>query len=72
MPEVLEVLEGGEVIEEYQDDEPFPSNLVMGLVNGRPLHVVVAFNHAEEETIIVTVYEPNPREWSGDFRRRKP
>jgi hypothetical protein len=30
------------VVEEYPDDEPYPSRLVLGWVGGRPLHIVLA------------------------------
>jgi hypothetical protein len=36
----------------------------------RPLHVVAAYNDADGETIVITVYEPDPALWSDDFRRR--
>ena len=39
---VRQVLSTGEVIESYPDDTPYPSRLVLGWCEGRPLHVVVA------------------------------
>jgi hypothetical protein len=38
---VLEVIAVGEIIAEYDDDTPHPSRLLSGIVNGRPIHVVV-------------------------------
>jgi hypothetical protein len=32
---------------------------------------VAADNEADNETVIVTVYDPDPARWSPDFRRRK-
>jgi hypothetical protein len=43
---------------------------MLGFVGTRPLHVVVAYNVSEERTIAVTLYEPDPSQWSPDFRRR--
>ena len=31
---------------------------------------MAAYNAAVDETIVVTVYEPDPTEWNPDFRRR--
>lgn len=68
--DVRQLLESGEVIEEYPDDFPCPSRLVLGWVNGRPLHVVFAENISAGETIVVTVYEPNPDCWDKSFKER--
>lgn len=69
--DVRHALETGEVIEKYDDDTPYPSALVLGWRNGRPLHVVVADNPEDREIIVITVYEPGPDQWSKDFKRRK-
>jgi hypothetical protein len=69
--DVRHVLVTGEVIEDYPDDEPYPSRLVSGWVGNRPLHVVAAYNSEAGETIVITVYEPDPNLWEPDFRRRK-
>jgi hypothetical protein len=45
--------------------------LVLGFVNGRPLHVVVAEDRAAGTTIIVTVYEPERSLWQPSFKRRR-
>ncbi len=39
--EVEEVIQSGEIVVEYPDDEAFPSRLMLGLSVGRTLHVVV-------------------------------
>ncbi|MFN3477111.1 MAG: DUF4258 domain-containing protein [Candidatus Methylomirabilales bacterium] len=61
----------GEVIEEYPNDTPYPSRLVLGWRGARPLHVVVADNPDSQETVVITVYEPDPEQREPDFRRRK-
>lgn len=68
--DVRSVLATGEIIEDYPLDTPYPSRLVLGWVGGRPLHVVAADNVADDETYVITVYEPDPALWSPDFRRR--
>jgi hypothetical protein len=68
--DVRHILSSGETIEEYPDDTPYPSRLIAGWIEKRPIHVVVADNIADNETIIITVYEPEIDKWSSDFRRR--
>ncbi len=69
--DVHHVLENGETIEDYPDDAPYPSRLMLGHAAGRPLHVVAAENAEEGEIIVITAYEPNLSLWSADFRRRR-
>lgn len=68
--DVRRILESGELIEDYPEDQPYPSRLVLGFVGDRPLHVVAADNLADQETIVITVYEPEPAQWDTAFRRR--
>lgn len=63
-------LEGGEVIEETDAPE-VPRELVLALGWKRPLHVVVVVDNRRNEERIVTVYEPDPKRWSSDYRRRR-
>ena len=69
--EVRAVLATGETIADYPDDTPYPSRLVLGWRGDRPLHVVAAYNATDDETIVVTVYEPVTADWEPDFRRKK-
>ena len=71
MEDVKHVLATGETIEEYPDDTPYPSRLVLGRCGGRAVHVVAADNKESEETIVITVYEPSIDGWERDYRRRK-
>jgi hypothetical protein len=64
------VLETGEAIEEYPDDTPYPSRLILGCYKGRLIHVVAANNSIDKERIVITVYEPDPSEWDPDCRER--
>ncbi len=68
---VRSAVEDGEVIEEYPDDFPYPSKLILGWWKGRAVHVVVAHNVECDEDIVVTIYEPDPNQWDDGFRRRK-
>ena len=48
--EVKEVIENGEIIEEYSDDYPYPSCLILGMtIKGRKIHVVVGLG---EKTLV--------------------
>ena len=70
--DVRGVLETGETIEHYPDDMPYPIRLVLGWIVSQPVHVVAADNTESQETIVITVYEPDPSQWEPGFRRRKP
>lgn len=69
--DVTRTLVEGKMIDHYSDDSPYPSRLVLGWIDNRPLHVVVADNMKENEEIIITVYEPNSSAWEPGFERRK-
>lgn len=70
--EVLQALETGKIIEEYPEDAPYPSSLVLGrTAEGRPLHIVCAPVPAERRLIIITLYQPDPTRWDPEFRQRR-
>jgi len=68
---IRHVLRNGEVIEDYPDDIPYPSYLILGFCGARPIHLVAADNHQDQETIIITVYEPDPAKWGPGFKVRR-
>lgn len=68
--EVRNVVEHGEVIEDYPDDARGHSCLMLGFgVDDRPIHVVCA--PKDEYLAIITAYLPSPDEWTGGCRVRK-
>lgn len=69
--DISQVLRKGQIIEAYPSDLPYPSQLMLGFIDDSPLHVVAAYNEQEDETIVVTVYRPDPELWSADMRTRK-
>jgi hypothetical protein len=69
--DVREILSAGESIEEYPDDTPYASRLMLGWCRDRPLHVVAAENAEANETIVITVYDPDPTLWEPGFRQRR-
>lgn len=70
LDEVEHAIMSGKIIEEYPDDMPFPSCLILGMATkSAPLHVVAS--HDNEFLYIITAYYPDPEKWSEDFSIRK-
>lgn len=69
--EVREILADHEIIVEYPDDVPYPSRLLLGVVKGRPLHLVLGYDEQGAAGYVVTVYEPDPALWEEGFRKRR-
>jgi len=61
----------GILIFNYSDDKPFPSMLILGFVNKRAMHVVLAYDTINETGYVVTAYIPDSKLWTEDFRRRR-
>lgn len=68
---LLEALRAGERIEDYPDDEPYPSALFLASVAARPIHVVAAMDADSDWAYIITAYEPGLDHFSSDFRTRR-
>jgi len=66
--DLLEVLLSCEIIEEYPDDDPCPSSLILGFINHAAYHVVIAI--CTDHLRIITVYIPEDRKWT-DYRKRR-
>ncbi len=69
--EVMEILESGEIIAQYDRDWPYPSRLILGWSGERPLHVVAADDPESDITVVITAYYPDPNMWMADFRSRR-
>ena len=60
----------GDVIEQYPDDFPNPSCLVLGLtVNNKYLHIVVGL--CDDVIWFITAYYPSTDKWESDLRTRR-
>ncbi|HET9908159.1 MAG TPA: DUF4258 domain-containing protein [Anaerolineales bacterium] len=68
---VLNALEIGETIEDYSSEMPEKSRLILGFQGTRPLHAVISENQERNELTVITVYHPNPDQWSKDFKSRR-
>jgi hypothetical protein len=69
--DVLITLDNGEVVEEYPDDSPYPSALLLGWSSGRPLHVAAAHDPERNLCVVITAYIPDTMQWGEDFKTRK-
>lgn len=56
-----QILLEGDIIEQYPSDPRGESCLVVGIVEGKPLHVVCG--KRVERLLIITVYRPKPPVW---------
>ncbi len=62
---------GGEIIEDYPTDKPYPSCLIYGKTfRGDSVHTVWAYNAQNRWAVVITVYRPDPRRWV-DWRERR-
>ena len=69
--DVKNVVMKGEMIENYEDDKPFPSALFFNFINNRPLHTIVSFDERQNKAYIITAYEPNLEMFENDYKTRK-
>ncbi len=67
---VIYCIENGEIIEQYEQDKPFPSCLILGHdEDHKTIHIVVSIN--EGYIYLITAYYPNPGKWKPDFKSRR-
>ena len=69
--EIIEAILNSVIVEEYYDDKPFPSSLLLGYSGTRPLHVVVSYDTEFKMVYVITIYEPSMELWSSDFKSRR-
>jgi len=65
---LITIISSGEIIEEYSDDEPCPSVLIMGFIDAVAYHTVIAI--CEDHIRVITVYIPEQDKWIEYLRRR--
>jgi len=69
--DVVQAILGGEVIEDYPQDYPLPSALVLCRAVSGPVHVVVAYDAEDQRAYVITVYVPSEQRFTDDYRRRR-
>ena len=66
--EIEFVIDKGEIIRAYMEDKPYPSFLLLGFSNNRPIHLVVAKNTEDDTCILITAYIPDTDIWDTTFK----
>jgi len=67
--EIREALLGGEILEQYADTGRGSCCLILGLVRGRPIHVVCGWRR--KPLLVITVYIPKPPKFLDPWTRRR-
>lgn len=68
--DIVPAIMNGEILEEYPNDYPYKSYLLIGITaKNKPLHVLCSVG--DGELWIITEYFPNNMEWENDFKTRK-
>ena len=68
--DVVNAINNGEIIEQYPNDYPYPSCLVLGKsLDGKNLHAVLSDSGTSSK--IITAYFPDVDKWDDDFRIRR-
>lgn len=68
---VRKALKLGEMIEDYSLEMDMPGRLILGFQGKRPFHAVISADQERNEITVITVYKPNPDQWSKDFKSRR-
>lgn len=68
--DIISCIHNGEIIEQYPDDYPYPSCLILGMaINQKYIHIVIG---SDLKTLwIVTAYYPDKNKWENDLKTRK-
>lgn len=67
--DICNVIDNGEIIEQYEDDYPFSSCLILGESNNVKIHIVVSVDAGI--IYIITAYKPDSLKWESDWKTRK-
>ena len=68
--DIVKGISSGEIINQYEDDKPLPSCLILGFyVKTQYIHIVVSCD--TDFIYLITAYFPDPEIWENDFKTRK-
>jgi len=68
---VIETLLNGEIIEDCQDETPYPSALFLGMDKKQPIHVVAAIDYLIGRCFVITAYRPDKEHFESDYKTRR-
>jgi len=68
--DMVHAITNGEIIEQYPDDYPYPSCLILG-VTALDKHLHVVCGMGSERLWVITTYYPNLEKWELDYKTRK-
>jgi len=70
IPDIRQAIITGEIIEDYPNDYPYPSSLVLGYgISNEPLHLVCGIGN--NTLFVITAYKPSGEKWETDWKTRK-
>ena len=68
--DIINCIKSGDIIEQYPNDHPYPSCLILGInVSGEYIHSVIGLNG--KELCFITAYYPTSDKWESDLKTRK-
>ncbi|MGN0363362.1 MAG: DUF4258 domain-containing protein [Bilifractor sp.] len=67
--DIVNAISLGEIIEQYPEDFPVPSCLILGTSGSRKLHIVASIK--DNMIWLITAYIPDADQWDESFRIRK-
>lgn len=68
--DIWTVLRSGEIIEDYPNDYPYPSCLMLAFLSAdKPMHVCCAV--VGRKINVITAYYPDSERWEEDMKTRK-
>lgn len=69
LDDITNCIMNGEIIENYPDDYPYPTALVLEYKINKPIHVVAGIGN--NKLWIITAYHPDTKCWNRNFKIRK-
>jgi len=69
--EILDAVDGYEVVESYPGDKYLPSHLVLARYGQEAFHILFATDVVGENVRVITAYRPDPDEWNPDLKTRR-
>ena len=69
LSDIKTAIQSGEIIEQYPDDYPHPSCLILGYSENKQLHIVIG--NSGDMLWLITAYLPDSEKWEDDYKTRK-